>query len=64
MLGGPRLLFRVRGEGPGCGSWGGGSQPPPHQLGAVGSAVNKLSQWDPEWDTAAKRWPLLKLVGG
>jgi len=30
MLGGPRLLFRVRGEGPGWGSWGGGSQPPPH----------------------------------
>jgi len=26
-----------------CGSWGGGSKPPPHQLGAWGSAVSSPS---------------------
>jgi len=29
-----------RAESGGWGSWGGGSQPPPHQLGGLGSAVS------------------------
>jgi len=32
--------FGPKGRGRGVGSWGGGSEPPPHQLGCLGSAVS------------------------
>ena len=37
------LKFEAEGRERGWGSWGGGSEPPPHQLGGLGSAVSSPS---------------------
>ena len=81
MLGGPSLIFWVRGEarsprpkGPRAGGvlGQGETQPPPHQLGYLGSAVSSPSAVRGGALTARRfsiilrgvRWPLLELVGG
>jgi len=37
------LKFEAEGREREWGSWGGGSEPPPHQLGGLGSAVSSPS---------------------